>query len=167
MLCYLSLGSNLGPRAAQLVKAIGLLAADDRLRLQRVSPVYETAPVGYADQPHFLNLALSLSTGLTPEALLELTQAIELSLGRERPFANAPRTMDIDLLLCEGAARCTAELALPHPRMLERQFVLAPLADIAPGLSVAEGGPVSELVDSTDRGVRPMGRLRDALRSEV
>lgn len=165
MRCYLGLGSNQGDRAGLLIRALGLLVADGRVRLARVSPVYETAPVGYADQPDFLNMVVAVETDCSPEELLALTQGIEAQLGRERPFPNAPRTMDLDLLLCEGETRGTAELTLPHPRMRERQFVLAPLADIAPDLRLADSPPVAELVRAGDPDVKRLGPLADLLRS--
>lgn len=165
MTCYLSLGSNVGDRALHLVRAIGLLAADDRLRLRRVSPVYETAPVGYAQQGPFLNLALSVDTELSPEELLTAVQQVETALGRIRTFRNAPRTMDIDLLVCGEETRQAPALALPHPRMLQRQFVLAPLAHIAPDLRPGGGATVAELADPGSPEVRLVGTLRDALGS--
>jgi 2-amino-4-hydroxy-6-hydroxymethyldihydropteridine diphosphokinase len=167
MTCYLSLGSNLGDRARNLIRAIGLLAADGRLRLRRISPLYETAPVGYADQGPFLNLALSLDTELSPEELLAGVQAVETILGRVRSFRDAPRTIDIDLLVCGEEPRDRPELALPHPRMLERQFVLAPLSHIAPELRVGAGPPIGELADRNSPDVRLIGTLRDALWSEA
>lgn len=163
MRCYLSLGSNVGDRALHLVRAIGLLAADDQLQLGRVSPVYETAPVGYAEQGSFLNLALSVDTELTPEELLAAVQQVERALGRQRSFRNAPRTMDIDLLVCGAKTQTTPALTLPHPRMLERQFVLVPLAQIAPDLRPGGGPTVAELADPASPLVRLVGTLRAAL----
>jgi 2-amino-4-hydroxy-6-hydroxymethyldihydropteridine diphosphokinase len=129
---YLGLGSNLGDREANLARALARLRSV--MSIEAVSWVYETEPVGYREQPDFLNLVVVGQTELTPEALLEATQGIERELGRERPFRNAPRTIDIDLLLYDGLVRESPELTLPHPRMLERQFVLRPLADVDPEL---------------------------------
>ncbi len=167
MTCYLSLGSNMGDRAGYLIRAVGLLAAEGRVRLRRVSPVYETAPVGYKEQGPFLNLALSVDTELTPEEVLTVTQQVETALGRTRSFANASRTLDIDLLVCGAEVRDTPALALPHPRMLERQFVLVPLSHIAPELRPGGGATVSELADRSSPEVRLVGTLREALRSAV
>jgi 2-amino-4-hydroxy-6-hydroxymethyldihydropteridine diphosphokinase len=102
--------------------------------IDAISSVYETDPVGYLDQPRFLNAVLRLSTSIPPEALLDRLNEIEADLGRVRTFTNAPRTVDLDLLLYSNEIADTRRLTLPHPRMLERAFVLAPLAEIAPDL---------------------------------
>jgi len=130
---YLSLGSNIGDRAANLRAAMDLLAAPD-LRILRVSPVYETEPVGCVEQGWFLNLVVETETELLPKRLLARTARIERTLGRIRTVRNGPRTIDIDILLYGDSVVRTAELEIPHPRMAERRFVLAPLADLAPGL---------------------------------
>jgi 2-amino-4-hydroxy-6-hydroxymethyldihydropteridine diphosphokinase len=122
---YLSLGSNIGDREANLRAAL------DRLQPTRVSPIYETEPVDYTNQPWFLNLAAEIQTDLLPRQLLTLTQRIERELGRIRTIAKGPRTLDIDILLFGGVTINTKELEIPHPRMAERRFVLRPLADIA------------------------------------
>jgi len=131
---YIALGSNLGDRAQTL------FFASDRLgRLGRVvarSSVYETEPVGYRDQPAFLNAVLALDTQLEPLPLLHALLAIERELGRDRSHgvANGPRTLDLDLLLMGDFVVAGEELTLPHPALAERRFVLAPLAEIAPEL---------------------------------
>lgn len=129
---YVALGANLGDRLATLQWAA------DRLRelgtVEAVSPVYETDPVGYADQPQFLNAVARLRTDLQPGALLDRLLAVEADLGRVRTFRNAPRTLDLDLLFYDDLQMDTATLTLPHPRLHERAFVLAPLADLAPDL---------------------------------
>jgi 2-amino-4-hydroxy-6-hydroxymethyldihydropteridine diphosphokinase len=122
---YLSLGSNIGDREANLRAAL------DRLQPTRVSPIYETEPVDYTNQSWFLNLAAEIQTDLFPRQLLTLTQRIERELGRIRTIAKGPRTLDIDILLFGGVTINTKELEIPHPRMAERRFVLRPLADIA------------------------------------
>jgi 2-amino-4-hydroxy-6-hydroxymethyldihydropteridine diphosphokinase len=122
---YLSLGSNIGDREANLRAAL------DRLQPTRVSPIYETEPVDYTNQSWFLNLAAEIQTDLLPRQLLTLTQRIERELGRIRTIAKGPRTLDIDILLFGGVTINTKELEIPHPRMAERRFVLRPLADIA------------------------------------
>jgi 2-amino-4-hydroxy-6-hydroxymethyldihydropteridine diphosphokinase len=132
---YLSLGSNLGDREANLRAAL------ERLHPQRVSPIYETEPVDYTEQPLFLNLVAELETSLTPRELLERTQAIERELGRVRGIPKGPRTLDIDILFYGDAVVREPDLEIPHPRLHERRFVLEPLADLAPGLR----HPVTEL----------------------
>jgi 2-amino-4-hydroxy-6-hydroxymethyldihydropteridine diphosphokinase len=140
---HLSLGGNLGDRLGRLSAAPAALAAHG-LEILRVSPVYETAPMYVADQPAFLNMAVAAATALEPEALLQAAQAVERAAGRDRAkeTRNGPRTLDIDLLSMEGVTldgvtpdgAAPTDLTLPHPRMAERAFVLAPLADIAGAL---------------------------------
>ena len=141
---YVALGANLGDRLATLRAAV------ERLReagtVEAVSPVYETDPVGYADQPPFLNAVARLRTEAEPAALLARLLSIEADLGRVRSFPNAPRTLDLDLLM-HGAARIEDErLILPHPRLHERAFVLAPLAELAPTLEIPGHGTVAALL---------------------
>jgi len=132
MIVYLSLGSNVGDRRANLQEAISLLAPT--VRFLRVSPIYETEPVDYVDQAWFLNLVVEAETGLSPTRLLSRLAAIERSLGRVRTAPKGPRTIDADLLLYGDVVVDTARLQVPHPRMAARRFVLAPLADLAPDL---------------------------------
>lgn len=132
---YVGLGSNLGDRAGHLLLAVrGMLAAG--LRVTRLSSIYETAPVDYLEQPHFLNLVVELSgadCAFTPEQLLARLLRIEYALGRRRgDVSRGPRTIDLDLLLYGDERRATEFLTLPHPRLYLRRFVLAPLAEIAP-----------------------------------
>lgn len=128
----IALGANLGDRAATLSEAIRRIGAFGHI--VAMSSLYETEPVGYLDQPRFLNAALLLDTELDPEALLDGLQAIEHELGRVRTFRNAPRTLDLDLLLYGNRVIETARLTVPHPRLHERAFVLVPLGEIAPDL---------------------------------
>jgi 2-amino-4-hydroxy-6-hydroxymethyldihydropteridine diphosphokinase len=125
---YLSLGSNIGDREANLRAAI------ERLGPVRESPIYETEPVDYLQQRWFLNMVVELQTDLFPRQLLTRIQKIERELGRVRGIPKGPRTLDIDILLYGSAVVKTDTLEIPHPRMTERRFVLAPLADIAPEL---------------------------------
>lgn len=130
---YVGLGSNLGDRAGNLLLALrGMTEAG--LRVTRLSSVYETEPAGVLEaQPAFLNMVAELSAPLPePEALLRLLLDIEHSLGRRRPRPLAPRTLDLDLLLYEEAVVETERLTLPHPRLHQRRFVLAPLAELIP-----------------------------------
>jgi len=130
---YLSLGSNIGRREAHLESAIERLAAND-LRVLRVSPAYETEPVDVVSQPNFLNLVVEAETSLFPMQLLARVGRIERALGRVRTVPKGPRTIDIDILLYGQSLVRTERLEIPHPRMAERRFVLAPLADLNPNL---------------------------------
>ncbi|HEY2492374.1 MAG TPA: 2-amino-4-hydroxy-6-hydroxymethyldihydropteridine diphosphokinase [Paenibacillus sp.] len=127
---YIALGANLGDREKTLMDAIDRLHAHPQITVLRCSSLYETEPVGYADQPFFLNMALAIKTDLSPHALLSVMQTIEQVLGRVRHILNGPRTLDLDLLWMEGREENTPDLILPHPRMEERAFVLVPLNDI-------------------------------------
>ncbi|WP_055105419.1 2-amino-4-hydroxy-6-hydroxymethyldihydropteridine diphosphokinase [Paenibacillus ihumii] len=129
---YIALGANLGDREATLMEALARLDAHPEIKVLRCSRLYETDPVGYLDQPCFVNMAAALRTTLNPEELLTVMQHIELELGRERKIRFGPRTVDLDLLWVEGQRIDTPLLTLPHPRMMERAFVLVPLTDIVP-----------------------------------
>jgi 2-amino-4-hydroxy-6-hydroxymethyldihydropteridine diphosphokinase len=131
MKIYLSLGSNLGDRERHLQDALDLLQAPD-LRIQRISPVYETEPREVRNQPWFLNLVVEAQTDLFPKQLLARTSKIERQLGRRRLIEKGPRTVDIDILLIGSFVLRTPTLTVPHPRFAERRFVLAPLADLVP-----------------------------------
>jgi 2-amino-4-hydroxy-6-hydroxymethyldihydropteridine diphosphokinase len=129
---YLGLGSNLGDRWEHLRHAVGgLLEIDPDLS---VSPVYETAPVGGPEQGPYLNCVVRIETELDPFALLALAHRLETAAGRLRTVKDGPRTLDVDVLVIEGVVLAGAELTVPHPRMTERGFVLAPLEDIEPTL---------------------------------
>lgn len=134
---YVALGSNLGDRAGHLAAALAALAALPGTRVLAVSATFETAPVGPAGQQNYFNAAAALSTSLAPHALLDHLLAIEQARGRVRRERWGPRTLDLDLLLHGDTVLDDPHLTLPHPRMLERAFVLAPLADIAPDLVLA------------------------------
>jgi 2-amino-4-hydroxy-6-hydroxymethyldihydropteridine diphosphokinase len=131
---YIALGSNLGDRGQMLFLASERLGRLGRLVAR--SSVYETEPVGYRDQPAFLNAVLAVDTQLEPLPLLHALLAIERELGRDRShgLANRPRTVDLDLLLMGDSVVTQEELTLPHPALADRRFVLAPLAEIAPQL---------------------------------
>ena len=130
-LVYVGLGANLGEREAALRKGLAALGQYPGTRVLRVSPLYGSAPVD-AGGPDYLNAVAEVATTLTPEALLQALQAIEQSAGRERPYRNAPRTLDLDILWFGDRVIDTPALTVPHPRMAERAFVLRPLADLAP-----------------------------------
>jgi 2-amino-4-hydroxy-6-hydroxymethyldihydropteridine diphosphokinase len=133
---FLGLGTNLGDREAELRRAVELLRAGGDL--VAVSDLYETEPVGGPPQGLFLNLVVELDTTDSPERLLERCQALEAAAARVRTERWGPRTLDADLLWVEGEARDSPELLLPHPRMWERRFVLAPLRELAPDLVSGE-----------------------------
>jgi 2-amino-4-hydroxy-6-hydroxymethyldihydropteridine diphosphokinase len=126
---YLSLGSNLGNRQANLDQALKLMT--ERMRLGKVSSIYDTEPVGMTNQPRFLNLACEVITHLSPEGLLALLKGIESKMGRYSRTGE-PRIIDIDIVLFGTLVINTPDLIIPHPRMHERAFVLIPLAEIAP-----------------------------------
>ena len=130
---YIALGSNVGDREANLRRAVQLMEQSG-VAVTKLSSLYETEPVGYLDQPWFLNAALEATTGLPPEQLLSALRAIESQMGSSKPFPNGPRLIDLDILLYGDAVIDAPALQVPHPRMLQRNFVLAPLAEIAPQL---------------------------------
>jgi 2-amino-4-hydroxy-6-hydroxymethyldihydropteridine diphosphokinase len=128
---YLSLGSNVGDREANLRAAIAALPANG-IQVKRVSSIYETEPVDFLDQPWFLNCVVEAETDLEPHALLQSLRTIESHLGSQKEFAKGPRKLDLDILLYNSQTIATPDLQIPHPRMLQRRFVLTPLAEIAP-----------------------------------
>lgn len=132
---YLGLGSNLGDRHAMLAAALAFLA--EHVRVTRASSVYETAPWGRTDQPSFLNCCVVIETTVDAVALLRLAKDIERRLGRVTAEHWGPRAIDVDLLLFDDERIATPDLAVPHPRLLERAFVLVPLAEIAPDAAIA------------------------------
>jgi 2-amino-4-hydroxy-6-hydroxymethyldihydropteridine diphosphokinase len=135
---YLALGSNLGDRAAHIRSGTAALAAHPAVELLAVSRLYETPPWGPVPQGPYLNACAAVATTLAPRALLDLCLAIERRAGRERTLRWGPRTLDLDILLYGDAAVDEPDLRIPHPRMMERAFVLVPLADLAPDLVVAD-----------------------------
>jgi 2-amino-4-hydroxy-6-hydroxymethyldihydropteridine diphosphokinase len=146
---YLSLGGNLGEPARSMGAALRLLDADADTRVVAVSSLYRTPPWGKLDQPDFLNAAAGIATGLGPRALLGLCLEAERKLKRVREERWGPRLIDIDILTFGDRVIHETGLDVPHPRMLERAFVLAPLAEIAPALAVA-GKSVSERLAMAD-----------------
>jgi 2-amino-4-hydroxy-6-hydroxymethyldihydropteridine diphosphokinase len=145
-LVYLGLGSNIGDREAMIDSALGALNAPD-LRLQRVSSLYETEPIGFRDQGWFLNCVAEFGTDLFPKQLLHRMQRVELGMGRVRSLKNGPRTIDIDILLFGNSVIQTEELEIPHPRYRERRFTLAPLAELNSSLrDPVTGQTMSEML---------------------
>ncbi|WP_373232998.1 2-amino-4-hydroxy-6-hydroxymethyldihydropteridine diphosphokinase [Cohnella sp.] len=129
---FVALGANIGDRESSLKEALRRLANDPGLKVRRISSVYETAPVGFTDQPAFLNMTVSLETELEPLTLLRRLLEIEQEMGRVRDVRWGPRNIDLDLLVYGEVSMESTELTLPHPRMGERAFVLVPLREIWP-----------------------------------
>ena len=152
---YLGLGANLGDRVGNIARALALL--EERGRIELVSSLYETEPVGFRDQPRFLNAVAAYLTELEPLELLACNKEIEKRLGRTSSFPNAPRPIDIDILFYGDRVLKTPDLEIPHPRLRERAFVLVPLAELAPDLvHPGTGERVADLLARVGRkGVKP------------
>ena len=149
-LAYVGIGSNLDDPIARVSRAFDELDALPHTRVVRRSSLYRSAPVGYLDQPEFVNAVAQLETGLPAERLLAELQEIEQRHGRERSFPNAPRTLDLDLLLFGNAKLETPALRIPHPRMHERAFVLKPLLEISPELPFNLAACADQKVERVD-----------------
>lgn len=141
---YIALGANLGDPVAQVETACAELACLPDTRLARLSSLYLSKPMGYADQPDFVNAVAGVRTRLAPRDLMQALLEIEARHGRDRTFKNAPRTLDLDLLLYDGLVMHVPGLTLPHPRMADRPFVLLPLAEIAPDAVIPGHGRVDD-----------------------
>ncbi len=149
MICYIGLGVNLGDRAANLANARSALSP--AVRILRSSSIYETEPWGFRDQPAFLNQALEAETGLAPLDLLAYLKQIEAALGRQPTFRYGPRLIDMDILLYGDLIVSLPGLEIPHPRLAERAFVLAPLAELAPDLRPPQSGKtIAEMLREVD-----------------
>ena len=148
---YVGLGANLGDREAALTGAVDALAADPAIEVVAVSSFRETDPVGYPDQPRFLNGAAALDTELGPRELLDRLLAIERAMGRTREGPKyGPRTLDLDLLLYGDLELDEPGLAIPHPRLHERAFALGPLLELNPVLEIPGKGRVQDLMAGLD-----------------
>ena len=155
---YLGLGTNLGDREAHLREAVRRLD-EAGVHVTALSPLYETAPVGYLDQPDFLNAVCRAECQLPPHDLLRVVKGIEAALGRRPSFRNAPRPVDIDILFYDDRVLDTPDLVIPHPRLAERAFVLVPLTDLAPEfVHPVLGHIIADLLTAVDRAsVHPYG----------
>ena len=147
---FIALGSNLEDPQAQIERALETIANTTNIKLIKASSLYRTVPVGYDNQPDFINAVAEIETDLNPLALLDRLLEIETQHGRERPFPNAPRVLDLDVLLYEGVATSSPTLTLPHPRMHTRGFVMLPLAEIAPKISIGNHGYADDLAAKCD-----------------
>ena len=146
---YLALGSNIGDSRANITEAIRLLGS--AVQQIKHAPLYTSKAVGYADQPDFLNTAISGQTDLSPEALLEFMGKVEQQIGRTKSFRNGPREIDIDIIFYGNQVLKTSKLTLPHPRFQDRDFVLQPLCDLDPSLTdPASGQTVEQLLNKID-----------------
>ena len=143
---FVGLGSNLADPVFQVSSALEALAGLPQTRMVRHSSLYRSAPVGYLDQPDFINAVAQIETELKPRALLDMLLALEHECGRTRDFCNAPRTLDLDVLLYDDLQHHEHGLTIPHPQMHLRAFVLQPLLEIAPDCVIPGVGPAAEAV---------------------
>jgi 2-amino-4-hydroxy-6-hydroxymethyldihydropteridine diphosphokinase len=141
---YIALGSNLGDRRANIARAIELLEVEPKIHIERVSSLYETEPVGFTEQPDFINAVARLNTELSARELLSVVLGVENIMGRKRTIRWGPRVIDVDILIYNDERISEPDLEVPHPRMAERRFVLEPLAEIAPDLVISDGRTVAE-----------------------
>lgn len=154
---FLSLGTNMGDRLANLQEGLRLLRSHAAVTVAKLSSIYETEPVGYTEQPAFLNMAVQVSTSLSAEELLDLCLSIEQEIGRVREFRWGPRIIDLDILLYNQDNIESEKLIIPHPRMHERAFVLVPLIEIDPAICFpGSNRPLEEALSSIQerKGVR-------------
>ncbi len=154
---YIGLGGNLEDPEGHLAKGFEELAALPQTSLTGRSRLYRSAPMGFLEQPDFVNAVARISTDLSPEALLDALLAIEIRHGRHREFPNAPRTLDLDILLYDAQQLSTPRLTIPHPRMGNRAFVLRPLQELAPDIDIPGQGLLSALLSQcADQRVSPL-----------
>lgn len=157
---FIGLGGNLGDAVETVRAAIHALGELPDTQRIAASSLYRTAPVGYLDQPDFINAVVWLRTALPAHILLQAIQSLELAAGRERSFQDAPRTLDLDVLLYGQQQMDTPDLSVPHPRMHQRGFVLIPLAEIAPDLLIPGQGAVQDLVAALPETEKQQGVIR-------
>ena len=160
MIYFLSLGSNLGNRSANLARARKMLR-EKGVDVLEASSVYETEPVDHLDQPWFMNQALQVRSSLDPQALLRLAQSVESAMKRVPTVAKGPRTIDIDILLAGDTVLNDPDLVIPHPRMAQRNFVLVPLCEIAPEIRhPVLGKTIREMAPASADRARVMAKRR-------
>lgn len=135
---YIGIGTNIGDRVGNIENALSAINKLPNTKVTGVSAIYETEPWGYTQQDNFYNICAKIETDFTPNGMLGACLGIEAAFGRERPFKNAPRVIDIDILLYNDLYLETDELTVPHPRMMERAFVLVPLKDILPSMAIGD-----------------------------
>ncbi len=135
MKAVIGIGTNIGNKKDNIIYSLKALSHLPSTEIKKLSSVYETEPWGYLEQDNFYNICAEIETELSPKALLGACLGIEAAAGRERPFRNAPRVLDVDVLICEGVTSDDPELMLPHPRIGERAFVLVPLKDMCEDLN--------------------------------
>jgi len=157
---FIGLGSNLDDPGAQVLHALRALCELPHTRLLARSSLFRSAPLGFAGQPDFINAVAKLETGLAPRELLDALLRLERENGRTREFRNAPRTLDLDVLLYDDMRRHEPGLTLPHPRMHERAFVLAPLLEIAPECAIPGVGTAAQALAQC--GAQQLERIEDA-----
>jgi 2-amino-4-hydroxy-6-hydroxymethyldihydropteridine diphosphokinase len=148
-LAFIGLGGNIGDTQQFIKDAIVCLAQHPELRVLTRSCMYQSAPVG-AEGPDFINAVVSLETQLPPEDILSICQNIENNFGRERPYINAPRTLDLDVLAYDDLSIQNERLTIPHPRMIERSFVLFPLLEIAPDIDLPGFGKLTQYIPNVE-----------------
>ena len=151
----IALGSNLAEPARQVRAALSAMEAHPQIQIEKTSSLYVTAPVGYDDQPDFVNAVCSVRTSLDGVSLLAVLNRIEADFGRERTFRNAPRTLDLDIIDFDGISSNDPHLTLPHPRAHERSFVMKPLAEILPDFVLGGHGRAADLAAALgEEGIR-------------
>lgn len=148
---YLGLGSNQSDPISQIKNATDLIEKIETSKIIKKSSLYESLPVGYLDQPNFINQVISLQTSLSPAELFERFQQIEFQLKRVKKIVNGPRTIDIDILLFNQEIILTNDLTIPHPRMLDRAFVMIPLLEIEPNILVPKINNLKEILGKLDK----------------
>ena len=156
---FLGLGANLGDRAGTLAAALQMIADIEGVGVLEQSSVYETEPVGVTDQPPFLNMVARVRLQLAPEELLDALQEIERALGRTPTVRHGPRAIDLDVLLIDDLQISTSRLTIPHPELHRRQFVVVPLAEIAPELALPGGATTGDLSAGESSAVRRLGPI--------
>ena len=147
----LGLGTNMGEREQNFVRALRLLQEQYRIKVQAVSSIYETAPFGVTDQSDFLNMTALVTTRLSPRTLLQACLQVEQEMGRVRTRHWGPRIIDIDILLYNEIKLTVPELTLPHPGILQRGFVIIPLRDVSPDLVFSNGCTVAEVAEAFEK----------------